>query len=113
MLKTTYVDSVNTDTIEAAAIDNILQNLDPHSLYLPTQQAQSVNERLEGGFEGVGITYVLLRDTLAVTRVYAGGPAAKAGIHAGDRIISVNQRKLAGTHVTLNQVWQLHLSLTM
>ena len=107
LLKTTYVDSVNTDTIEAAAIDNMLQTLDPHSLYLPAQQAASLNDRLEGGFDGVGIAYLLLRDTLTVTEVYPGGPAARAGISNGDKVITVNSRPFAGTHLTLERVWTL------
>jgi len=58
-----YVDSVNTDSLEGVAVNNLLQNLDPHSLYLPPQQAETINERLDGGFEGIGIEYQLLRDT--------------------------------------------------
>lgn len=106
LLKNNYVDSVNTDTLETTGIDHILRNLDPHSLYLPVQQAQSVNERLEGGFDGVGIVYILLHDTLAITQVTPGGPAAKAGLQNGDRIITVNHKKFAGTHLTLDRIWQ-------
>ncbi len=107
LLKNNYVDSVNTDTLETTGIDYILKGLDPHSLYLPVQQAQSVNERLEGGFDGVGIAYILLHDTLAVTQVTPGGPAAKAGLQSGDRIVTLNHKKFAGTHLTLNRVWEL------
>src|ERR1700761_2543146 len=73
-----YVDSVNTDSLEGVAVNNVLQNLDPHSLYLPPQQAESINEKLDGGFEGIGIEYQLLRDTLIITQVYDDGPAMKA-----------------------------------
>ncbi|GAB2703104.1 S41 family peptidase [Mucilaginibacter koreensis] len=107
LLKNNYVDSVNTDTLETNAIDQMLQSLDPHSLYLPPWQAQSVNERLEGGFTGVGVTYILLRDTLAITKVYPGGPAAKAGLQSGDRILTINRMPLSGRHITLSQVGQL------
>jgi len=99
-----YVDSVNTDSIEGVAVNNLLQNLDPHSLYLPPQQAESINERLDGGFNGIGIEYQLLRDTLYITQVYDNGPAMKAGISTGDRVISVDGKKFSGTHLTAELV---------
>jgi carboxyl-terminal processing protease len=99
-----YVDSVNIDSIEGASVNELLQNLDPHSLYLPPQQAQSINERLEGGFNGIGIEYQLLRDTLVITQVYAGGPAAKAGLPVGSRVINVDNKKFSGTKLTTARV---------
>lgn len=100
LVRQNYVDSVNVDSIEGVAVNNLLQNLDPHSLYLPPQQAQSINERLDGGFNGIGIEYILLRDTLVVTQVYEAGPAQLAGIKPGDRVIDVNSKKFSGTHLT-------------
>jgi len=91
-----YVDSVNVDSIEGVAVNNLLQNLDPHSLYLPPQQAESINEKLDGGFNGIGIEYQILRDTLVITQVYDGGPAQLAGIVDGDKVIEVNNKKYAG-----------------
>src|ERR1700743_1481807 len=99
-----YVDSVNIDSIEGVTVNNMLQNLDPHSLYLPPQQAQSINERLDGGFNGIGIEYQLLRDTLVITQVYPGGPAQLAGINTGDRVININNKKFSGTHLTPSRV---------
>src|ERR1700712_5152568 len=99
-----YVDSVNVDSIEGVTVNNILQNLDPHSLYLPPQQAQSINERLDGAFNGIGIEYQLLRDTLIITQVYAGGPAMLAGITTGGRVININNKKFSGTHLTVPAV---------
>lgn len=99
-----YVDSVNTDSLEGVAVNNLLQNLDPHSLYLPPQQAESINERLDGGFNGIGIEYQLLRDTLYITQVYDNGPAMKAGISIGDRVINVDGKKFSGTHLTAELV---------
>jgi carboxyl-terminal processing protease len=99
-----YVDSVNVDSIEGVTVNNLLQNLDPHSLYLPPQQAQSINERLDGGFNGIGIEYLLLRDTLVITQVYDGGPAQQAGIKPGDRVIDINNKKFSGTHLTQSLV---------
>src|SRR5665213_2077245 len=75
LVRRNYVDSVNLDSLESVTVNNLLQNLDPHSLYLPQQQAQSVNERLDGSFNGIGIEYQLLRDTLIITQVYSGGTA--------------------------------------
>ncbi|SEO58230.1 C-terminal processing peptidase-3. Serine peptidase. MEROPS family S41A [Mucilaginibacter gossypiicola] len=95
-----YVDSVNIDSIEGVSVNNLLQNLDPHSLYLPKQQAQSINERLDGGFNGIGIEYQLLRDTLIITQVYAGGPAEKAGLLVGSKVINVDDKKFSGSKLT-------------
>jgi carboxyl-terminal processing protease len=100
LVRDTYVDSVNVDSIEGATVNDLLQNLDPHSLYLPPQQALSINEKLEGGYNGIGIEYMLLRDTLVITLVTPGGPAAKVGIVPGDRVIEVAHQKFSGTHLT-------------
>jgi carboxyl-terminal processing protease len=99
-----YVDSVNVDSIEGVTVNNMLQSLDPHSLYLPPQQAESINERLDGGFDGIGIEYQLLRDTLVITQVYKDGPAEIAGLVAGDRVIDVDNKKFSGTHLSPSAV---------
>jgi carboxyl-terminal processing protease len=104
LVKHNYVDSVNTDSVEGVTVNSLLQNLDPHSVYLPPRQAESLNERLEGGFNGIGLTYQLLRDTLVITQVYPDGPAAKAGLIAGDRVINVNEKKFSGTNLTTKVV---------
>lgn len=104
LIREKYVDTVNLDRIQGEAINNVLQNLDPHSVYLPAQKAQSINERLDGGFDGIGIEYQLLRDTLFITQVYPGGPAAKAGIYAGDRILTVDGKPFSGSKLTNNKV---------
>ncbi|MDF2430799.1 MAG: carboxyl-terminal processing protease [Mucilaginibacter sp.] len=104
LVKNNYVDTVNTDSLEGVAVNNLLQNLDPHSLYLQPQRAQSINESLGGGFDGIGLEYQILRDTLFITMVYPGGPAAKAGLIPGDKVISVNKKKFSGTHLTVQQV---------
>ena len=104
LVRSTYVDSVNVDSIEGVSVNNMLQSLDPHSLYLPPQQALSVNEKLEGGYTGIGIEYLLLRDTLVITQVTPGGPADVAGLKNGDRIIQVDHQKFASTHLTAERV---------
>ncbi|MDB4923165.1 S41 family peptidase [Mucilaginibacter sp.] len=104
LVKQNYVDSVNVDSVEGVTVNNLLQNLDPHSLYLPEQKATSLNEGLAGGFTGIGLEYQLLRDTLVITQIYAGGPAANAGLVTGDKIIDVNNKKFSGTHLTVQIV---------
>jgi carboxyl-terminal processing protease len=99
-----YVDSVNTDSIEGITVNDMLQNLDPHSVYLPAQQARSINERLEGGFNGIGLEYQLLRDTLYITQIYPNGPAAKAGLIPGDRVITVEGKPFSGTKLTVARI---------
>jgi carboxyl-terminal processing protease len=104
LVKENYVDSVNEDSLEGVAVNNLLQNLDPHSLYLQPERAQTINENLDGGFEGVGLEYQLLRDTLVITQVYPDGPAALAGLVTGDKVIAINQKKFSGTHLTAERV---------
>jgi carboxyl-terminal processing protease len=104
LIKNNYVDSVNEDSLQGIAVNNLLQNLDPHSLYLQPQRAQSINESLDGGFNGIGLEYQLLRDTLVITQIYPGGPAAAAGLVTGDRVINVNQKKFSGTNLTAEGV---------
>ncbi|OCX51166.1 hypothetical protein BEL04_20895 [Mucilaginibacter sp. PPCGB 2223] len=99
-----YVDSVDIDSLEGKSVNQLLQDLDPHSLYLPPQRAQSINERLDGGFFGVGVEYLMLDDTLYVSQVLPGGPAAKAGIESGDRVIRFNDHNLAGAHLTTGKI---------
>jgi len=100
LVRNKYVDSVNVDSVEGETVNELLQRLDPHSLYLPPQQAISVNEKLEGGFNGIGIEYQLLRDTLVISYVYTGGPAALQGVKAGDKVVEVDHEKFAGTRLT-------------
>jgi len=96
LVRENYVDSVNADSMEGVAANNLLQGLDPHSMYLPPQQALAINEKLQGGFDGFGLEYQLIRDTLYITQIYPDGPAAKAGLTTGDKVISINNKKLTG-----------------
>jgi carboxyl-terminal processing protease len=106
LIKNNYVDSVNVDSVEGVTVNNLLQNLDPHSLYLPPQRAQSINESLDGGFNGIGLEYQLLRDTLYLTQIYAGGPAAAAGLKSGDRVIEVDHKEFSGTRLNNDRINQ-------
>ncbi|MES2808581.1 MAG: S41 family peptidase, partial [Bacteroidota bacterium] len=104
LVRHNYVDSVDVDSIEGSTVNQLLQSLDPHSLYLPAQQASTINERLEGGFTGIGVEYILLRDTLVLTQVSPSGPAYKAGLKPGDKIIELDHKKLAGTELNTTKV---------
>jgi carboxyl-terminal processing protease len=99
-----YVDEVSkTDLIEIA-IPKILEELDPHSQYIPAAELQKVNEPLEGNFSGIGIQFNMLNDTLVVIQTVVNGPSEKVGIMAGDRIIKVNEVPVAGKNMPSDSI---------
>ncbi|OOQ60694.1 S41 family peptidase [Mucilaginibacter pedocola] len=104
LVRENYVDSVNVDSIEGVTLNEMLQNLDPHSVYLPAQQAQNMSERLGGGFNGIGLEYQVLRDTLVITQAYAGGAAQKAGLSPGDKVLTVDGKPFSGTKLTQQRI---------
>jgi len=85
-----YVDDVDTQKLTEAAINGLLNQLDPHSVYIPVSNLQRVNEEFQGSFEGVGIEYQVLNDTLLVVAPIVGGPSEALGIQAGDKILKIN-----------------------
>ncbi|GHU68389.1 peptidase S41 [Bacteroidia bacterium] len=91
-----YVDTVNTNKLAENAIRTLLQKLDPHSDYLTPEEVKDLNEPLQGNFDGIGIQFNMLTDTLYVVQVIPGGPSEKVGLVAGDRIIYVNDSLIAG-----------------
>lgn len=91
-----YVDSINDKKLVETALTSILKELDPHSSYIPKEEVERVNEPLEGSFEGVGIQFQLLEDTLLVVQTIAGCPAEKVGVLPGDRIIYIDEELIAG-----------------
>lgn len=95
-----YVDPVKTDTLQNLAIDEILNNLDPHSTYLPPVEARIFTDDMEGNYNGIGIEYQLLNDTLVITHINKTGPAAKAGLQSGDQIIKIEDQNIAGVRIT-------------
>ncbi|MCB0772205.1 MAG: PDZ domain-containing protein [Flavobacteriales bacterium] len=94
-----YVDSVDDNKLVDKAIVSMLAELDPHSVYIPKEDLEQVNEPLKGNFEGVGIQFNIVRDTIYVVDAIAGGPSERVGIRAGDRVVSVNDSTVAGTGV--------------
>jgi len=91
-----YVDEVNTDSLLDITIKELLHKLDPHSSYISVSEVQRTSENMQGSFEGIGIEFTTVRDSLTVLRVIENGPSQKAGIKAGDRIVSVNRDTIAG-----------------
>ncbi len=91
-----YVDEVNTDSIVDVTVNGILDNLDPHSVYIPKKDMERVAENMKGDFVGIGVSFYTYRDTITVIRTIEGGPSAKAGIKGGDRIIMANGDSLIG-----------------
>jgi len=91
-----YVDSIDDKKIVESTLTAILKELDPHSSYIPKEEVDRVNEPLEGSFEGVGIQFQILDDTLLVVQTIAGCPAAKVGVLPGDRIIYIGTELIAG-----------------
>jgi carboxyl-terminal processing protease len=82
-----YVDEINTDSLVGVVITDIMEQLDPHSVYIPANREQEIAESMQGNFVGIGVSFFMLRDSVAVVRVLEGGPAEKAGILPGDRIL--------------------------
>ena len=91
-----YVDDVDTPKLIEAAINGVLGQLDPHSVYIPASQLTRVNEEFQGSFEGVGIEYQVLNDTLLVVSPIVGGPSEALGIQAGDKIVKINDSSAIG-----------------
>lgn len=99
-----YVDSVSKDELVDLAIRDMLQELDPHSYYISAEEIQAMNEPLEGNFEGIGIEFSIQKDTIVVINPIAGGPSEMLGIQAGDRIVKVEGKNVAGVKITNNDV---------
>jgi len=99
-----YVDSANVNSLTEKAIINLLSELDPHSAYITKDEVAEMNEPLVGNFEGIGISFNIYKDTLLVTTTIAGGPSEKVGLRAGDRIVEVNQKNIAGIGIKNSDV---------
>ena len=96
-----YVDSVDYKEMVEKTLPMVLQNLDPHSVYLPPQELEVAEESLEGNFSGIGVQFNVPNDTVVIINVIPGGPSERVGILSGDRIITVDGENVAG--VKMNQ----------
>tara|TARA_R110002049_G_scaffold3502_17_gene26281 strand:+ start:313 stop:1929 length:1617 start_codon:yes stop_codon:yes gene_type:complete len=95
-----YVDTVNNESMVEDAIVSVLKNLDPHSVYIPKKEVKKMNEPLEGNFEGIGIQFNILNDTITVVSPISGGPSEKLGIQSGDKIVNIEGEVVAGIKIT-------------
>ena len=104
LLANAYVDTLNVNRLSEDAMINMMQQLDPHSVYISAKDVKDMEEPLVGKFEGIGIEYALIRDTLTVQSVIPGGPSEKVGLRAGDKINSVDGEVISGTKLTQTRV---------
>ncbi|WP_286849953.1 MULTISPECIES: S41 family peptidase [unclassified Proteiniphilum] len=104
LIKSLYVDDVDSKKLAEAAIRAMLAELDPHSSYLNEEEVLAMNEPLQGNFNGIGISFNMLTDTLYVMEVISGGPSQKVGILPGDKIIQVNDTTIAGVKMGNQEV---------
>ncbi len=100
IIERNYVDSVNRDDLVEAAIPAMLKKLDPHSVYIPAKDLARANESLQGNFEGIGISFNMLTDTILIISTIPGGPSEKQGLQAGDKILYVNDSLVAGRGIS-------------
>jgi carboxyl-terminal processing protease len=102
-----YVDSANVDALTEKAIVHLLSELDPHSVYISKEEVDKMNEELKGNFEGIGISFNVFKDTLLVTTTIPGGPSEKVGLMAGDRIVEVDGKTIAGIGIKNSDVFDM------
>ena len=98
-IKLKYVDTVNADQLAESTIEKMLSTLDPHSMYIPKKDLDQTNEQLEGNFEGIGVEFSIVDDTITVVSAISGGPSELVGIHTGDKIIKVEDTIVAGKKI--------------
>lgn len=102
-----YVDSVDSDEIVEKVIPMIFEQLDPHSSYISASEFDALNDPLVGSFEGIGVQFNIQKDTVVIIQVIGGGPSERVGLHAGDRIVKVNDSIIAGNGIKSNDVVRL------
>ena len=102
-----YVDSANVEELTEKAIVHLLSELDPHSVYISKEEVKKMNEPLKGNFEGIGISFNIFKDSLLVTTTIPGGPSEKVGLRAGDRIVEVDGKNIAGIELKNSDVFDL------
>ncbi len=96
IIKAMYVDDIDTDSLLEEAMPDIIALLDPHSVYIPAADLQSVNDELEGSFSGIGVSFTMLSDTITINEIVSGGPAERVGLMAGDRIVTIDDSLAVG-----------------
>lgn len=99
ILESKYMEEINSGELVDDAIREVLAQLDPHSVYFTEAELKEANEPLEGNFEGVGIQFNILKDTINVVNTISGGPSEKVGIMSGDKIVVIDGENVAGTGI--------------
>ncbi len=99
-----YLDTANIENITDQALVSIMKELDPHSSYISKKDIQAMNEPLQGNFDGIGVEFALINDTLTINSTIPGGPSEKVGIKAGDKIVAVDGEVISGTGLTIERV---------
>ncbi|GAA4145347.1 S41 family peptidase [Sphingobacterium kyonggiense] len=107
LISTRYVDSINMDSVQNGAINHIISHLDPYSAFLMPNASKTQSEVLEGTFEGIGMEYFNLNDTLIVVGLITNGPADKGGFKIGDKILQIGNRKISGNTISKDEVEKL------
>ncbi|MBV6640488.1 MAG: S41 family peptidase [Cyclobacteriaceae bacterium] len=106
-LENDYVDEVNPDELVESAISEMLEKLDPHSVYIPAEELDLAKSQLEGNFEGIGIEFNIFKDTIYVVSALSGGPSEKIGLRSGDKIITVDGEDVTGEDLNNRRVINL------
>lgn len=104
IIRLKYVDSVAIDSLQGMAIEQMINELDPHSVYLPPADLKEANEDLEGRFDGIGVEFNVFYDTINIIYVIADGPGDKAGLQIGDKILKVNDSLLTGKLLSTDEI---------
>ena len=99
-----YVDEINTDSIVDVTVNNILEKLDPHSVYIPKEELTQVSENMKGDFVGIGINFYMYKDTITVSRTIENGPSFLKGIEPGDRILVADKDTLYGKNLPSSRI---------
>jgi carboxyl-terminal processing protease len=102
-----YVDTSDVNKLTEKAIVHLLSELDPHSVYISKEEVDKMNEPLQGNFEGIGISFNIYKDTLLILSTIPGGPSEKTGMRAGDRILEVDGKNIAGTGIKNSDVLEM------
>ena len=104
LIENKYVDKKNPDSLSEAAINAILSQLDPHSIFLPVSELQQAKEELQGGFSGIGVEFNIYNDTINIINVLKDGPSEKAGLLAGDKFLKVDDSTVVGIKITNEKI---------
>lgn len=102
-----YVDDVDSEQLVEGAINHMLSELDPHSVYIPAEESELAKSQLEGEFDGIGIEFNIIKDTIYVVAPLSGGPSEKVGLQSGDKIVTVDKKPVAGSKITNKEVFNL------